>query len=137
MKNQNLILWEEIFANNEWGKYPALSVIKFIARSFYKVPNRKEIKILEIGSGTGANLWFCAREGFSVIALEGSQSAINTMKKRFEEERIDSNVLKYSCGDYYKTLDEIENNSLNAIIDMESLYCNSFYYSRKNHRKVF
>ena len=76
----NLEIWEKIFQENEWGKYSSVPVIRFIARNFYKVKDRKNIKILEIGSGTGANLWFCAREGFSVIALEGSQTAFEFFK---------------------------------------------------------
>jgi len=59
----NIKLWDEIYQSNEWGKYPPVPVIRFIAKNFYKDKNRKEIKILELGSGTGANLWFCAREG--------------------------------------------------------------------------
>ncbi|KQI09009.1 hypothetical protein K777_09955, partial [Campylobacter coli CVM 41970] len=32
--------------------------------------DRSKINILELGFGTGANLWFCAKEGFSVSGIE-------------------------------------------------------------------
>jgi len=135
--NNNLQVWEKIFQENEWGKYPALSVIKFVARNFYHVNNRKEVKILEIGSGTGANLWFCAREGFSVIGLEGSQTAIDRMKERFTNEKLTDFLLDVKCGDYFDTLDDIEDDSIDAILDLESLYCNSFKRSKKIVEKLF
>lgn len=133
----NLEIWEKIFQENEWGKYPSVPVIRFIARNFYKVKDRKNIKILEIGSGTGANLWFCAREGFSVIALEGSQTAIDRMENRFKEENLTDCLLDSKVGNYLYTLDEIEDNSIDAIIDSESLYCNSFDNSKKIIKKCF
>jgi cyclopropane fatty-acyl-phospholipid synthase-like methyltransferase len=137
MKDNNLQVWEKIFQENEWGKYPSIPVIRFIARNFYKVKNRKGIKILEIGSGTGANLWFCAREGFSVIGLEGSKTANERMLKRFDEENLTSHILDTKIGDYFETLDEIEDNSIDAIIDSESLYCNSFDRSKEIVVKSF
>ena len=137
MQNENIQIWEKIFQENEWGKYPSVPVIRFIARNFYKVKNIKEIKILEIGSGTGANLWFCAREGFSVIGLEGSQTAIDRMENRFKDENLTSFITYMKAGDYFNTLDEIEDNSIDAIIDSESLYCNSFNRSKEIVVKSF
>lgn len=133
----NLEVWEKIFQENEWGKYPSVPVIRFIAKNFYKEKNRKDIKILEIGSGTGANLWFCAREGFCVIALEGSQTAVERMKNRFKEENLTDYLLDSKIGNYLYTLDEIEDNSIDAIIDSESLCCNSFDNSKKIIKKCF
>jgi SAM-dependent methyltransferase len=133
----NLEIWEKIFLENEWGKYPSVPVIRFIARNFYKVKDRKNIKILEIGSGTGANLWFCGREGFSVIALEGSQTAVDRMENRFKEENLTDCLLDSKVGNYLYTLDEIDDNSIDAIIDSESLYCNSFNNSKKIIKKCF
>lgn len=137
MQNENLEVWEKIFQDNEWGKYPSVPVIRFVARNFYKVQNRKDIKILEIGSGTGANLWFCAKEGFSVIGLEGSQTAIERMKNRFRNEELEQFIVDAKSGDYFDTLDGIEDNSIDAIIDAESLYCNSFNRSKEIIAKCF
>ena len=61
-KQDTADIWENIFLENEWGKYPPVSIIKFVAKNFYKVEDKGKIKILEIGSGPGANLWFIARE---------------------------------------------------------------------------
>ena len=132
-------LWEKIFQEHEWGKYPAIPVVRFIAKNFYQIPflERRKIKILEIGSGTGANLWFCAREGFSVIALEGSQTAINRMIERFRYEHLIPFLLEAKVGNYLYTIDEIEDNSIDVIIDCESLSCNTFDIARKVIEKCF
>ena len=135
--NKNLEIWEDIFQNNEWGKYPSLAVVRFVARNFYKAPNRKDIRILELGCGTGANLWYCAREGFSVIGLDGSKTAINTMISRFNAEHLNSNLIYARDGDYSLTIEDIEDDSLDAIIDVESLYCNSFSKTRQIIQKSF
>ena len=136
MRN-NLQIWENIFQEREWGKYPALPVVRFVARNFYKVANRKDIKILDVGSGVGANLWYCAKEGFSIIALEGSQTAIDKMQKRLEDDGLDKNVLFAKAGDYFDTLDSIEDGSVDAVLDVESLICNDFDRTREIIKKIF
>ena len=68
--------WDKIFQDNEWAKYPAEDLIRFIAKNFYNAEIRKKIKILDIGCGTGCNLWFLAREGFQVFGIDGSKNAI-------------------------------------------------------------
>jgi cyclopropane fatty-acyl-phospholipid synthase-like methyltransferase len=50
--------------------------LKILSKNYF----RKEIKILELGFGTGANLWFAAREGFSVFGVEGSKTAVSIAK---------------------------------------------------------
>jgi 2-polyprenyl-3-methyl-5-hydroxy-6-metoxy-1,4-benzoquinol methylase len=88
----NSEIWETIFVNNEWGKYPPLSVIKFVARNFYKVIDRKKVKILEIGSGPGANLWFMAREGFTVYGIDFSKTACEKTLNRLADENLSNRV---------------------------------------------
>ena len=134
---ENLQIWEKIFQEREWGKYPALPVVRFVARNFYKVPNRKDVKILEVGSGIGANLWYCAKEGFSVIALEGSKTAIDIMHKRFESDGLKENVFFSEAGDYFNTLDSVEDGTIDAAIDVESLICNDFDRTREIIKKIF
>jgi hypothetical protein len=56
-------VWEQIFASREWGKYPPEHVVRFVARNFYRVPDRKQVRLLEVGCGPGANVW-ASSEGF-------------------------------------------------------------------------
>ncbi|MBW7572342.1 class I SAM-dependent methyltransferase [Caproiciproducens faecalis] len=83
--------WEEIFQNQEWGRYPSEEVIRFIARNFYK-KNRAQIKLLDIGCGTGAVTWYMAREGFAVYAFDGSETAAHKARQRMQEEGLYAHI---------------------------------------------
>jgi SAM-dependent methyltransferase len=50
------------------------------------------VAILEVGCGTGNNLWFCAREGFAVAGVDGSATAIEWARQRFAEEGLDGDL---------------------------------------------
>lgn len=131
LTTNNSEIWENIFINNEWGRYPPVSLVKFVARNFYKATDRKLVKILEIGSGPGANLWFMAREGFTVYGIDFSPTACERIVKRLDIENLSDRVGGVLTGDYAEKLSEFQDSYFDAIIDVESLYCNSFEYSRK------
>ena len=44
------------------------------------------MRLLEVGFGTGANLWYFAREGFSVHGLEGSEAGTAQARQRLDLE---------------------------------------------------
>src|ERR1022692_4131077 len=90
-------VWEQLFSSQEWGKYPPEHVIRFIARNFYRSANRKAVKILEVGCGPGANLWFMAKEGFDVYGIDGSTSAIRYAGERLCREGLSVNLM---VGDF-------------------------------------
>ena len=113
--------WESIFSENEYGKYPSEELIRFVAINYYKVPNRNDIKILEIGSGTGPNLWYLAREGFMVVGVEGSLSGVEKTKERLKKESLTAEVF---VGDVMNLT--FEDNSFDCVIDMECLCANTF-----------
>lgn len=123
-KNQQL--WETIFQNKEWGKYPSEELIRFVARNFYAAPDRKKIKILELGLGTGANVWYMTREGFSVSGIEWSEIGCNRCAKRLEQEGLSPFLETIKQGDYAEKIDEFADDYFDAWIDCASLTCNTF-----------
>jgi SAM-dependent methyltransferase len=116
-------IWEEVFMNKEWGRYPSEDLIRFVARNFYKCHPRDEVRFLEVGCGPGANLWYLAREGFNVFGLDGSKKAIELAEKRLSNEYPDWKG-KLKVGDI-KNL-PFEGDFFDAIIDNEAIYANSF-----------
>ena len=120
-------VWEEVFSQYEWGKYPPEDIIRFVARNFYNAPNRKDIKILEVGCGPGANLWYMAREGFTVYGIDGSETAIKRAKERLDQEcpgwagqLIVGDMITLPFNDEF----------FDAVVDNEAIYCNTIENSK-------
>lgn len=111
--------WENVFQTQEWGKYPSECLIRFVAGNFYN-KERHFVKILEIGCGTGANLWYMAREGFDVYGIDGSKTAVERAKKRIESEGLRANIIH---GDIVSL--PFQKEYFDAVIDGDCLYCNS------------
>lgn len=104
--------WEKIFSEREWGKYPSESVIRFMAKYFYKAPDRSAVKVLDLGCGTGTVSWYCAREGFTVFGIDGSATGVRRAQERFAREGLkgefrvgDITELPYADGSFDAVID--------------------------------
>ena len=64
--------WETIHSTREWGRYPDNHLVRFIMRN--KGLLGKDV--LDIGCGIGAQSEFMQAEGFNVIGIDASASAI-------------------------------------------------------------
>ncbi len=64
-------------------KYPNEALIQFLAGNYFSIPKNKRFKIkcLEIGCGSGANLWMIAREGFDTYGLDNAPTGLKLAKK--------------------------------------------------------
>jgi SAM-dependent methyltransferase len=126
-------VWEKVFNSQNWGKYPAEDFIRFIASNFYKVSDRKKVRILEVGCGPGANLWFMAREGFSVYGIDGSEHAIHSAHERLDFECPGWNG-ELVVGDMVEL--PFDEDFFDAVVDNEAVYCNSFNESRLIYQEM-
>jgi len=111
--------WDNVFLKKEWGKYPPEELIRFIARNFYEVKNRKKVRILDMGCGTGAATWYLAREGFSIFGIDGSKTAIKIVKERFEKEKLRG---EFIVGDLAKL--PYPNDYFNCVVDIAAMQHN-------------
>lgn len=75
--------WEKFHTEKEWGQYPSEHLVRFIATRFYAAPDRKKIKILDLGCGAGASIFYLEREGFDVYGCDISQAALDRCKEKF------------------------------------------------------
>jgi SAM-dependent methyltransferase len=124
-------IWEDVFKQQEWGKYPSEHVIRFVARNFYRAPDRKAVRLLDLGSGPGACTWYMAREGFDVAAIDGSPTAIERLKKRMESENLPcdarvGDIVALPWGD----------GTFDGVIENGALSCNRFAQCKKSVAEV-
>ncbi len=79
-------VWEEVYRSRPWGQYPGEDVVRFVMGHYGRSADRAQVRLLEVGSGPGANLWFMAREGFSTHGVEGSETAVQQCNERLDRE---------------------------------------------------
>ena len=126
LSRDNLRRWEETFATRSWGRYPPEELVRFVARTFGKASDRRAVKILEVGCGPGANIWYLVREGYSVCGIDGSPTAIGQARTRLESEGLlaDPAVVDLRSGDF-RTL-PWPDGLCDAVIDIEAVYANEW-----------
>ena len=123
--------WEKVYQTQGYrAKYPNEYLIRFIASSYKSLPSedRKKVKVLEVGCGPGAEIWYLAREGFSVYGIDGSQAAVQMCQERLKMEGLAAEV---ETGDIaklpYPDLTVLEQESPNTKMN---LYSDQWLYAR-------
>lgn len=114
-------IWEEKYSAGHMERYPWDVVVSFVFRNSPRGKPRSEVRILEVGCGTGSNLWFAAREGFNVAGVDGSASAIDAAQQRFQAEGLSGDL---RVADFTNL--PFADNSFDLVIDRSSLVCCGF-----------
>ena len=78
MKKNN---WDALYEKGYRARYPNEDVVRFIQSNFPDKKGRENIKILDIGSGTGRHIIYLADEGFNVYGVEVAKKGIDLTKK--------------------------------------------------------
>ena len=78
--------YDVAYAHDGFGaqrRYPNEELCRFMGRNFFGVEpaNRGDVRMLEVGCGSGANLWMMAREGFDVHGVDLSPEAITLARQ--------------------------------------------------------
>lgn len=81
--------FEEKYVNQGFSsqrKYPNESFLSFLGSNFFRLPieKRKQTCFLELGCGSGANLWPVAREGFNAYGVDYSQTGLGLCQQMLE-----------------------------------------------------
>jgi SAM-dependent methyltransferase len=116
--------WEAVFKSRSWGRYPPEELVRFVARNFFNVRDRKLVRILELGSGPGANVWFLAREGFDVYGIDGSPTALEQARKRLKQEGLETTL---TLGDIVDLRNHYPTRHFDAVVDVACLQCNDIH----------
>jgi SAM-dependent methyltransferase len=81
------------------------------------------VRVLDLGSGPGANTWFLAREGFAVSAIDGSPSGIAQNRARLTGENLTADL---QVGDFTKHLPWADA-TFDVVLDNASAYANPMH----------
>tara|TARA_R110002074_G_scaffold242492_3_gene414351 strand:- start:51 stop:722 length:672 start_codon:yes stop_codon:yes gene_type:complete len=109
-------VWERKYAEGFDQRYPWDSVVSFVYRYAPICGDRESLRILEVGFGSGSNLWFAAREGISVSGIEGSYSAVSKARERFRQEGLQADLRQ---GDFTRL--PFESNHFDLVIDRAAI----------------
>ena len=118
----------ESFYENSYGssgfeaqrRYPNEELMRFMGRTFFPVARekRKAIRILEVGCGSGGNLWALAREGFDTYGIDLSGEGINLCHRMLESWGCAATLQVGDMADM-----PYEAGFFDAVVDVFSSYC--------------
>jgi SAM-dependent methyltransferase len=111
MKNTTMAWYEQSYQTygmKAQRHYPNEELCRFIGGYFLNTTTteeRSKIKVLEVGCGTGANLWMLVKEGFNVHGLELSATGAALAKQKVspfgEAEICEGNMLATNYSNMY------------------------------------
>lgn len=99
-------------------RYPNEELVRFLARTFGQRPDKNSISILEVGSGTGANLWMMAQEGYGIAGVDISPTAVELCRQELARRGLDGDIRAANM-----TALPWEKESFDAVVDVFSAYC--------------
>lgn len=129
-------VWDEVFRSRAWGQYPGEDVIRFVKRGFGAVSDRSQVRLLEVGCGSGANLWFMAREGFCVHGVDGSPTAVALARERLDRECPQWSVRggRIAAGDFVRL--DYPDGHFDAVLDVVAVCYSSFAEAAQVYREL-
>lgn len=102
-------------------RYPNEELLRFLGVNFFNKTNiedRKEIKVLEVGCGSCANLWMIAKEGFKTYGLDLSNESLKLGRKMLDSWQVEAELKQGSFLELpYKS------DSFDVVIDVLSMSC--------------
>lgn len=104
---------------------PYNDVVSFIYRYKGKKEN-KNVKILELGSGDGNNIWYLKKENFNVKGIELDSSRIENAHNRLKEDNLHVDIVKGSFTNL-----PFNDNEFDLVFDRGAVTCVSIEDARK------
>lgn len=113
--------------------YPNEALLRFLGgRGFFSEDN-SERKVLELGCGSGANLWMLAKEGFETYGLDGSREAVELAKVHLAEKwQVNADI---RCG-IFENL-PYDDGMFDVVVDVVSLQHIDIAESKKALQEVY
>jgi SAM-dependent methyltransferase len=110
--------WDELYkGNKQLSIWPFTDLVSYVMR--YAKPSNKEVRVLELGCGAGANIPFFKSLEVEYYAMEGSHTMVKRLWERFPEFR--KNII---VGDFTKEI-PFPGEFFNLVVDRSSLTHNT------------
>ena len=115
-------------------RYPNEALIRFLAEHYLTLPKgrRTRIKCLEIGCGSGANLWMIAREGFDTYGMDIAKSSLALCERMLASY---GTKAKLSIGNMKKL--DFKDKSFDTIVDVMSVEHTDLQGHAETYAEVF
>lgn len=112
--------WQDVHAVREWGTWPETALVRWVARTYGHLPRdeRRKVRFVDIGAGSGASTRFLASEGYSVVAIDVAPAALERIGDWLADNPISGHV-DLICGDV-RAMD-IAANMFNCVVDICTL----------------
>jgi SAM-dependent methyltransferase len=124
-------IWREKYAHGLAVRAPYDCIVSFVYRN-KPAKDRSETKILEVGCGTGNNVWYLAREGFDLSGIDASPEAISYAQHRLDEEKVDADL---RVGDFTQL--PYPDNTFDLVFDRAALTNCGLSFARKAVSEIF
>lgn len=115
--------WDEKFRSRAWGRYPPEDLVRFMGRNFRNA-RKDQVRVLEVGCGPGANVWFLHREGFAVAAIDVSPAAIDLVRERLRRENAGMNPAEPDLRVGNFSVLPWPDGHFDVVVDIFALYAN-------------
>jgi ubiquinone/menaquinone biosynthesis C-methylase UbiE len=101
-------------------RYPNEELLRFLGRHYFSLPKqeRAEMRALEVGCGTGANLWMIAKEGFDTYGIDLSPAGLRLCNKMLDDWAVSANLAEGSM-----TSLPYDDSFFDVVVDVVSSYC--------------
>lgn len=115
-------------------RYPNEPLIQFFAEHYFNIPKsqRKNVRTLEVGCGSGANLWAIAKEGFDAYGMDISKTAIELCAEMLSSYGVDA---KLSVGTFQKM--DFESDFFDAVVDVLTVEHTDLVGHEAAYREIF
>jgi SAM-dependent methyltransferase len=100
--------------------YPNEELLRFFGSYYFSLTSeaRRRMRVLEVGCGSGANLWMIAREGFDAYGIDLSQEGLALCEQMLRKW---GTTARIEQGDM--TAIDYEGGFFDVVVDVFSSYC--------------
>ena len=126
-------IWEKQYIEKGFKSqrlYPNEELLRFMGSNFFGIPYRKRrrIRILEIGCGSGANLWMIAKEGFRAFGIDMSKEGLRLCSEMLKHWQVSANIVN---GNILSL--PYEDNYFDVVVDIVTMQHTTF----SQHIKIY